>query len=189
MVRGYDRGQGMVFTITDGEVEQVHVNPIFYKATGRVDPDHVLVHADDPRDWGRERRLDVKTDVFHSRDDAESALEMRLRARVALFGTFSSGMLLREGLDGEQINRLQTLNANAVLILALQLYAATLPDADSAAMQILGIGGLSLRDVERFVARVTNDSDARVRKDLADDGRRPDFDPDEPDELDDEESE
>lgn len=189
MVRGHDSGQGTVFTITDGEVEEVRVAPVFDKVTCRVDPEHVLVYADDPRDWGRERRLNVATDVFQSRADAESALEMRLRARVARFGTFSSGMLLREGLDGEQINRLQTLNANDVLILALQLYAAMLPDADSAAMQILGIGGLSLRDIERFVARVTSDSDERVRKILADDGTRPDRDLDEDDELDAEESE
>ncbi len=182
MVRGYDRGQGTVFTITDGKIEAVRVAPVFDKATRRIDSEHVLVYADDPRDWGRERRLNVATEVFHNREDAESALEMWLRARVALFGTFSSGMLLREGLDGEQINRLQTLNANDVLILALQLYAATLPDADSAAMQILGLGGLSVRDIERFVARVTSDSDERVRKILADDGTRPDRDLDEDDE-------
>jgi hypothetical protein len=175
MVRGYDHHQGAVFTITDGEVEEVRVVPIFDKATRLVDPEHVAIHADDPRDWGRERRLNVATDVFQSRADAESALETRLRARVARFGTFSSGMLLREGLDGEQIARLQTLNANDVLIHALQLYAATLPDADSAAMRILGIGGLSMRDIERFVARVTSDSDERVRKEFADDGTRPDF--------------
>ncbi len=189
MVRGHDRGQGAVFTITDGEIEEVRVSPIFDRATGRVDSEHVLVYADDPRDYGRERRLNVKTEIFHSRDDAESALETRLRARVTRFGTFSHGMLLREGLDGDQIARLQTLNANDVLILALQLYAATLPDADGAVMHMLGIRALSPHDVERFVARVTSDSAARVRAELADDGTRPDLDLDEPDDLDAEESE
>ncbi len=189
MVRGHDRGQGVVFTITDGEIDVVRVSPIFDRATGRVDPEHVLVYADDPRDYGRERRLNVQTEVFQRREDAEVALERRLRVSLARFGTFSGGMLLREGLAGEQVHHLQSLDATDVLIRALQLYAANLPDANGPAMQMLGIGALSLRDVEHFAAKVRDDSAARVRAELADDGTRPDRDLDEPNDPDAEESE